>query len=784
MAAVMEEKTVRGLREIALLGFVVIALFYFISLVSFSHEDAGWSHSGSHHGIVNAGGIVGAWLADISFSFFGVIAFSFPLIILWQGYLFFTQKTPHATGWFNYIRWLGLVLAIISATTFCYLHLLRCRIELPRNSGGIIGQELGDSLVVTLGNSGATLFLLAIFFSGITLYTNISWFRVMEVVGKYTLFLSCFAYQKILQAWAQATARDSNSTPSHLNTIKPVPSMPNIELKDSIPDKPSVKLSSSKIKKTPSIDVLKNVEDNFSQPTVLKKKGQIDLFKDEVEAGALPSTELLDIIVNTVNSYSAAELEDMSRLVEQALLDFNVIVEVTAVLPGPVITRFEMQPAAGVKVSRITGLAKDLARALSVTSVRIVEVITGKSVIGLEIPNQEREMVSFREGIESAKFAKAKSPLTMLLGKDISGSPVTADLAKMPHLLVAGTTGSGKSVAINTMILSMLYKATPDEVRMIMIDPKMLELSVYEGIPHLLTPVVTDMKDAANSLRWAVAEMERRYKLMSKVGVRNLAGLNHAVREAEKRGEPIKDPMYTYEIELAEGASVPTLSTLPHIVIVIDELADMMMIVGKKVEELIARLAQKARAAGIHLILATQRPSVDVLTGLIKANVPSRLSFQVSSRIDSRTVLDQGGAEFLLGNGDMLFMPAGTNIPIRAHGAFVDDHEVHHIVEFLKKTAPANYLEEITQEYSDAGDGSFVTGQDAIDSEMDALYDQAVAFVTESRKASISSVQRKLKVGYNRAASMIEAMEMAGVISPAEGSGTRQVLAPPPIKEG
>jgi S-DNA-T family DNA segregation ATPase FtsK/SpoIIIE len=560
--------------------------------------------------------------------------------------------------------------------------------------------------------------------------------------------------------------------------------MSKIELKNSISaDKDPVKPTSSKVKKTPSINVLKNVEASFSQPNVLKKKGQIDLFKDEVEAGTLPSTELLDIIVNKVNSYSADELEDMSRLVEQALLDFNVVVEVTAVLPGPVITRFEMQPAAGVKVSRITGLAKDLARALSVTSVRIVEVITGKSVIGLEIPNQEREMVSFREGIESAKFAKAKSPLTMLLGKDISGSPVTADLAKMPHLLVAGTTGSGKSVAINTMILSMLYKATPDEVRMIMIDPKMLELSVYEGIPHLLTPVVTDMKDAANALRWAVAEMERRYKLMSKVGVRNLAGLNHAVREAEKRGEPIKDPMYTYEIELAEGASVPTLSTLPHIVIVIDELADMMMIVGKKVEELIARLAQKARAAGIHLILATQRPSVDVLTGLIKANVPSRLSFQVSSRIDSRTVLDQGGAEFLLGNGDMLFMPAGTNIPIRAHGAFVDDHEVHHIVEFLKKTAPANYLEEITQEYSDAGDGSFVTGQDAIDSEMDALYDQAVAFVTESRKASISSVQRKFKVGYNRAASMIEAMEMAGVISPAEGSGSRQVLAPPPIKE-
>ncbi|MCF7970738.1 MAG: DNA translocase FtsK 4TM domain-containing protein [Methylococcaceae bacterium] len=776
----MEKKAIRGLREIALLGFVVIALFYFISLVSFSHEDAGWSHSGTHNDISNAGGMIGAWLSDVSFSFFGVIAFSFPIIILWQGYLFFTQKIIHATGWFSYGRWFGLVMAIISATTVCYLHVLRCRIELPRNSGGIVGQELGDNLLIALGNSGATLFLLAAFFSGITLYTNISWIYIMELVGKYTLFLGCFAYQKILQFWAQITPQENAiiSTPSSLS--KSTTSNPNKKIENNNPnDAHSVNSIPHNIKKTPVINVMESVEANFPKPTVLKKQKQVDLFKGGAEAGTLPSPELLDIIVNTVNSYSADELEVMSRLVEQALLDFNVVVEVTAVLPGPVITRFEMQPAAGIKVSRITGLAKDLARALSVTSVRIVEVIPGKSVIGLEIPNQEREMVSFREGIESTKFAKAKSPLTMLLGKDISGSPVTADLAKMPHLLVAGTTGSGKSVAINTMILSMLYKATPDEVRMIMIDPKMLELSVYEGIPHLLTPVVTDMKDAANALRWAVAEMERRYKLMSKVGVRNLAGFNQVVREAEERGEPIKDPMYTYDVELAEGASIPTLGTLPHIVIVIDELADMMMIVGKKVEELIARLAQKARAAGIHLILATQRPSVDVLTGLIKANVPSRLSFQVSSRIDSRTVLDQGGAEFLLGNGDMLFMPAGTNIPIRAHGAFVDDHEVHHVVEFLKKTAPANYLEEITQEYSDAGDGSFVTGQDAIDSEMDALYDQAVAFVTESRKASISSVQRKFKVGYNRAASMIEAMEMAGVVTPAEGSGARQVLAPP-----
>jgi DNA segregation ATPase FtsK/SpoIIIE, S-DNA-T family len=402
-------------------------------------------------------------------------------------------------------------------------------------------------------------------------------------------------------------------------------------------------------------------------------------------------------------------------------------------------------------------------------------------VIGLEIPNREREMVTLRELLASRNFEKSKSVLTLAMGKDISGAPVVADLGKMPHALVAGTTGSGKSVAINTMILSLLYRATPEQVRMIMIDPKMLELSVYEGIPHLLTPVVTDMKEASNALRWAVAEMERRYKLMSKMGVRNLAGFNQLIEEAEAKGETIRDPMFQLVNPLEEGEDFPILTTLPSIVIVIDELADMMMIVGKKVEELIARLAQKARAAGIHLILATQRPSVDVLTGLIKANVPTRISFQVSSRIDSRTILDQGGAETLLGNGDMLFLPSGTSIPIRAHGAFVDDHEVHRVVEFLKKTAPANYLDEITRESADPGDGFGSSFGD--DAETDALYDQAVEFVTESRKASISSVQRRFKVGYNRAARMIEDMEAAGVVSAAESNGSREVLAPAPVRD-
>ncbi|MCF6203472.1 MAG: cell division protein FtsK [Methylococcaceae bacterium] len=541
-------------------------------------------------------------------------------------------------------------------------------------------------------------------------------------------------------------------------------------------EEPVIAKKSKKVKIAPTINP-------FKKNVKASKENQIDLFEEPFDSsayeGKLPPIELLDKRKVSVKGYSDSDLEEMSRRVEDVLQDFNVVVEVVAVNPGPVITRFELKLAAGIKVSRISGLSKDIARGLSVTSVRIVEVIQGKSVIGLEIPNQQREMVSLRDLIAARGFEKSKSKLTFAMGKDIAGIPIMADLGKMPHALVAGTTGSGKSVAINTMILSLLYKATPEEVRMIMIDPKMLELSVYEGIPHLLTPVVTDMKDAQNALRWAVAEMERRYKLMSKLGVRNLAGFNQLIKDAEKKGETIRDPLFQLIEPLAEGEEFPVLTHLPSIVIIIDELADMMMIVGKKVEELIARLAQKARAAGIHLVLATQRPSVDVLTGLIKANVPTRISFQVSSRIDSRTILDQGGAEALLGNGDMLFLPSGTSIPIRAHGAFVDDHEVHKVVEFLKTTAPVNYLEEITQERSDTGD--FVA--EAGGEEMDALYDEAVMFVTQSRKASISSVQRRFKVGYNRAARMIEDMETAGVVTSPEGNGSRQVIAPPPPKD-
>ena len=486
----------------------------------------------------------------------------------------------------------------------------------------------------------------------------------------------------------------------------------------------------------------------------------------------LPAIELLQEHQQSIRGYSAEELEVMSRTVERVLKDYKVIAEVAGAYPGPIITRFELSLAPGVKVSRVSGLAKDLARAMLVTSVRVVEIIEGTPYIGLEIPNQERELVSFREIISSDKFQSAASPITLALGKDVSGQTVVSDLAKMPHLLVAGTTGSGKSVAINTMILSMLYKATPDQVRMIMVDPKMLELSVYEGIPHLLTPVVTDMNEAQNALRWAVAEMERRYKLMSKVGVRNLAGFNQKIKDAEARGESIRDPLFQLIDPLQEGETFPVLSTLPSIVIVIDELADMMMIVGKKVEELIARLAQKARAAGIHLILATQRPSVDVLTGLIKANVPTRISFQVSSRIDSRTILDQGGAEALLGNGDMLFLPSGTSVPTRSHGAFVDDDEVHAVVNYLKSLGGANYLSEIIQQEVTEKTATAESAQD----EVDALYNDAVSFVMETGRASISSIQRRFKVGYNRAARMIDQMEEEHIVSEPEGNGSRRLL--------
>jgi S-DNA-T family DNA segregation ATPase FtsK/SpoIIIE len=605
------------------------------------------------------------------------------------------------------------------------------------------------------------LLLFALFLFGLTVTVEISWLGVIDRLGEWTLTGSSLTAQKF-SAWIRAR-KQSAETRERLTVRKKAIDIHVEKQKKRVP--PTIKIDPPK-----PPERSKRVE----------QERQGSLFAD-IGAGELPQIGLLDAWQETNESgFSKESLELMSRLLESKLKDFGIDIEVTAVNPGPVITRFEVQPAPGIKVSRISNLVKDLARSLAIVSVRVVEVIPGKTVIGIEIPNEKREIIQLSQVLSTPEFDKASSPLSMALGHDIGGKPVIVDLAKMPHLLVAGTTGSGKSVGINAMILSLLFKSTPDQVRVIMIDPKMLELSVYDGIPHLLTPVITDMKDAANGLRWCVAEMERRYKLMSALGVRNLAGYNKKVIDAKKAGTPILDPLWRHDpMLLDEEQSASELEALPSIVVIVDELADMMMVVGKKVEELIARIAQKARAAGIHLVLATQRPSVDVLTGLIKANIPTRLSFMVQSKVDSRTILGEGGAEQLLGHGDMLFLPPGGGVPTRVHGAFVSDDEVHRVVADWKSRAKPVYIDSITAGSDDLDMGAMGGGGGESSEEDDSLYDEAVAFVTETRKASISSVQRKLRIGYNRAARMIETMEAAGVVSSMGSNGQREVLAPP-----
>jgi S-DNA-T family DNA segregation ATPase FtsK/SpoIIIE len=638
---------------------------------------------------------------------------------------------------------------------------------LPEGNGGILGRSLADVLLASVGLFGSRLLMVALFLFGMTIFTDLSWLRLMDKTGAITLRalhrISILVVRKI------ATHKEQKEQQQKVK-----------ERKEAI----AKNIEKEKTRTPPKI---KPMPKQLPKPSErFERERQQPLF-DAPVTGTLPPLGLLDPAnEDHKKGFSMEALEAMSRLLEHKLKDFGVVAEVVEVLPGPVITRFEIQPGTGVKVSKITNLAKDIARSMAVISVRVVEVIPGKTVVGIEIPNEDRAVVNFHDVLASSAYDKAKSALTLALGHDIAGEPVVADLAKMPHLLVAGTTGSGKSVGVNAMLLSLLYKSTPADVRLILVDPKMLELSVYDGIPHLLTPVITDMKDAANGLRWCVAEMERRYKLMATLGVRNLAGFNRKLKDAEAAGEPIRDPLFVPEENFQPGAEVaqaPVLEPLPAIVVVIDEFADMIMIVGKKVEELIARIAQKARAAGIHLILATQRPSVDVITGLIKANVPTRIAFQVSSRIDSRTILDQGGAEQLLGHGDMLYLPPGTGLPVRVHGAFVSDEEVHRVVADWKQRGEPAYIDGLLDDGSSsnipgiASDGS---GDD--DSEADALYDEAVHFVTSSRKASISAVQRKLRIGYNRAARLIETMEAAGVVSEMGHNGQREVLAPPPVE--
>jgi S-DNA-T family DNA segregation ATPase FtsK/SpoIIIE len=750
----------RGLRESALWIFGALALILFASLVSYDRADPAFSSTGQPGPVTNLIGPFGAWLSDLFFVLFGLPAFLFPIMLGFAGYRLFQERgsvepVDRRTA---SLRGIGFFLALASSCGLATLHFSGA--GYPNTAGGVVGTLLGEGLENSMSFLGATLLLLAVWLGSVSLATGVSWLNVMDTIGFWTLKGITFLRERASER------RDQNIGKEVKQARQEVVQQEQKKVAERKP--PKIESPAPKVEKSERVE----------------KEKQVPLFEKHGNA-ALPPLSLLDDPPARVGGYSAEALEAMSRLVELKLRDFGVEAEVVEVHPGPVITRFELRPAPGVKVAQISNLAKDLARALSAISVRVVEIIPGKSTMGLEIPNEVREMVTLGEIIKSKAYDDLHSPIALVLGKDIGGNPVVADLARMPHLLVGGTTGSGKSTAVNAMVLSLLYKSTPEQVRLIMIDPKMLELSVYEGIPHLLAPVVTDMKQAANALRWCVAEMERRYQLMAFAGVRNLAGYNRKVKDALDAGKPLKDPIEMKR--LAPGldpSSIPELHPLPNIVVVVDELADMMMIVGKKVEELIARLAQKARASGIHLILATQRPSVDVITGLIKANIPTRIAFQVSAKVDSRTILDQSGAESLLGHGDMLFLQPGTSHPVRVHGAFVSDQEVHKVASALREHSSPVYLDEVLDGPSSPipglpGEGEGEGGEGA-DAEQDALYDEAVRIVTESRKASISGVQRRLKIGYNRAARMIEAMEAAGLVGPLNSNGSREVYAPPP----
>ena len=790
-ASVWRQQLHYRLKEGALIALGALCVYLWMALLTYDPADPGWTHTSNVQQVHNAAGRAGAWFADVLFMALGYFAFLFPLLLgikTWQ--VFRARHQPWSwNGWLFSWRLIGLVFLILSGSALAYIHFQFAN-HLPASAGGALGESLGQLAESALNVQGSTLLLLALFLFGLTVFTDLSWFKVMDLTGKITLDLLELIQSFFSRWWAARSERKQlvaqlreaddvvNEVAGSLSDRRERARVKErlLEREESL----SKHMTARETRTAPVIEPAAPPKPVEQSKRALKEK-QANLFVDPLIEGSLPPLSLLDVAEKQPKQYSPESLEAMSRLLEIKLKEFGVEVIVESVHPGPVITRFEIQPAAGVKVSRISNLAKDLARSLAVISVRVVEVIPGKTTVGIEIPNEDRQIVRFSEVLSSAPYDDAKSPVTIALGHDIGGKPVIADLAKMPHLLVAGTTGSGKSVGVNAMILSILFKSTPEDARLIMIDPKMLELSIYEGIPHLLCPVVTDMKEAANALRWSVAEMERRYKLMAAMGVRNLAGFNRKVKEAEEAGTPLTDPLYRRESMEDEA---PLLKKLPTIVVVVDEFADMMMIVGKKVEELIARIAQKARAAGIHLILATQRPSVDVITGLIKANIPTRMAFQVSSKIDSRTILDQGGAEQLLGHGDMLYLPPGTGLPIRVHGAFVSDEEVHRVVEAWKARGAPDYIEEILVGAEESGSGFDGGGEGGGEgSEEDPLYDEAVRFVTESRRASISAVQRKLKIGYNRAARMIEAMEMAGVVTSMNTNGSREVLAPPPARD-
>ncbi|MDA0829855.1 MAG: DNA translocase FtsK 4TM domain-containing protein [Proteobacteria bacterium] len=737
------------LREVGLLLSSGILAYLTLVLFTYNSFDPAWSRQSSAQEAINAGGVVGAHISDVLLYLFG---FSTWWIVL-VGTLLVIRAYRHTARRLTenpkvvLLVFFGFLLLVLSSAGFEGLRFHSALFELPGKPGGIIGGEISLISNNAFGFVGSTLIFLVLMAAGVSLVSGVSWIVLSEKMGYWLEWSALYVWQS-WEAWRDRKAGEIALEARMDRLIE-------VRQKTTLTDPKPLRIDKPM--------------QQIAQSERAQKEKQKPLFKDLPDS-ELPSINLLDTPPPDVESISADTLEYTSRLIEKKLLDFNIEVRVVAAQPGPVITRYEIEPAIGVKGSQIINLTRDLARSLSVISVRVVETIPGKTTMGLEIPNTKRQVVYLSEVLASQTYADVPSPLAIALGKDISGVPVCADLAKMPHLLVAGTTGSGKSVAINAMILSLLYKSTPNEVRMILVDPKMLELSVYEGIPHLLAPVVTEMPKAAHALNWCVGEMDRRYRLMSSLGVRNLSGFNTKIRQAEKANKKIDNP-FSLNPEEPEP-----LQELPHIVVVIDELADLIMVVGKKIEELIARLAQKARAAGIHLILATQRPSVDVITGLIKANIPTRIAFQVSSRVDSRTILDQMGAEQLLGQGDMLYLPPGSGYPLRIHGAFVDDQEVHRVVDALKSRGEPQYIESIL-EAPVTGDGSGESGM-GDDAEADPLYDQAVEIVLKNKRASISLVQRHLRIGYNRAARLVEQMEVAGLVSSMSSSGSREILAP------